>query len=173
MLENGSGDTPVPDAITIKRLPESIEKYYRQATGQPTIRVLTANKNLRTNKSNTGGYNRGITTPKPASPKFDRPCPTCHAWGHLKNQCGGFARFLIFQEASTNVDDIQKSKLITNYKADMKAKGEARLHKQKLGTVRQMWEQGCSYDEVEENLLSMVLHEPTGMSLPSDDEEAE
>ncbi len=56
---------------------------------------------------------------------------------------------------------------------DMRTKAEARLQRQKLSTVRQMWEQGCSYDDVEQNLLSMVMDSPVGMSTPMSDEEAE
>ncbi len=55
----------------------------------------------------------------------------------------------------------------------MRTKAEARLQRQKLSTVRQMWEQGCSYDDVEQNLLSMVMDSPAGMSNSMSDEEAE
>jgi len=55
----------------------------------------------------------------------------------------------------------------------MRTKAEAQLQRQKLSTVRQMWEQGCSYDDVEQNLLSMVMDSPVGMSTPMSDEEAE
>jgi phosphodiesterase/alkaline phosphatase D-like protein len=57
------------------------------------------------------------------------------------------------------MNDLEKSKLTKRYRTEMKLKAEAKMKQQKLGTVQQMWEQGYSYEEMEENLLSMVLPE--------------
>jgi hypothetical protein len=63
----------------------------------------------------------------------------------------------LLREADKAMDDVTRSKLVERYKAEMRLKAEAKMKHQKLGTVRQMWEQGYSYEEMEENLLSMVL----------------
>ena len=56
----------------------------------------------------------------------------------------------------------------------MKLKAEAKLKSQRLGTVRQMWEQGFAFEDVEENLMEVMMQD-NGNSFfgASEDEDAE
>lgn len=146
-----STDMSIPDSLKPDRLPETIMRFQREATGTSTVRVLT--------NPRPPGKKREDIKPKAKLSKVNKPCGTCLAWGHVKSQCNGLARYLLFRDADRTMDDVTKSKLIERYKAEMKMKAEARMKQQKLGTVRQMWEQGYSYEEMEENLLSVVLPE--------------
>ena len=76
-------------------------------------------------------------------------------------------------EANAKIDEIFKSKVINHYKINMKNKGEANKKTQKLGTIRQMWEQGRSYDQVEENLMTMLASDTPNMEMVSDEEDME
>lgn len=106
----------------MERIPETVEKYYKQDTERSTVRTMSS--------YNTAGHDRkgdrSMATGAPANPrssaKVDKPCGTCFTWGHLRGQCSGFARYLILQDAAAKADDVYKQKIVANYKADMKMK---------------------------------------------------
>jgi hypothetical protein len=150
-----STDMSIPDVLKPDRLPETIERFYREETGQSTVRAMSNTRLPGRKKDDTRTKPEKLTE----TAKVNKPCGTCLAWGHLKSQCNGFARYILFREADKTLDDVTKSKLVDRYRAEMRLKAEAKMKQQKLGTVRQMWEQGYSYEEMEENLLSMVLPE--------------
>ena len=176
LLDNRStndGSVPdIPDALAMEALPDTIQQYYDEDNGKPTIRAMTG-RSAGQDRRGDKNVHKGPPINNRNTVKVDKACGTCHAWGHLKSQCGGFARFLIFHETANKTDDVTKNKIVANYKADMKAKVEARLQKQKLGTVRQMWEQGYTYEEMENNLLSMVAAEQSHFTGASDEEDDE
>jgi hypothetical protein len=174
LMENTKiNDKSVPEILQLEKIPDTMERFYRQETGKkPTIRAMTGNAKLadkRGTQNARGSFNK--TTNAKQVNLVDKPCNICHAWSHLKSHCGGFARFLLFQDAASKCDDVFKTKVINNYKTDMKTKGEAKLRNQKLGTVRQMWEQGCSYEEVEQNLMAMMTEETNYTASTYSDEE--
>ena len=172
LLDNRStNDGSVPEALAMEALPDTIQQYYVEEYGKPTVRAMTGRMAGQDCKGDRAVH-KGSPPNLRSTAKVDKACGTCHAWGHLKSQCGGFARYLIFQDTATKTDDVTKTKIVANYKADMKVKAEAKLQKQKLGTVRQMWEQGYTYEEIENNLLSMVAAETVHFDSASDDEDA-
>jgi hypothetical protein len=148
-------DMSIPEVLKPDHLPETIERFHREETRQSTVRAMMNMRPPRRKKEGTRLKPEKLTD----IAQVNKPCGTCFAWGHLKSQCNGLARYLLFREADTTLDDVTKSKIVERYKAEMKLKAETKLKQQKLGTVRQMWEQGYSYEEMEENLLSMVLPE--------------
>jgi len=86
----------------------------------------------------------------------DQKCPICHGFGHPKHQCQPFAKYLLCKEADQRMEDSVKLKIIEKYKSDMKQKAETRRKKQQMGTVCQLWDEGRSYDEVEQSLFQTL-----------------
>ena len=175
LMDTGSQTTAtIPESLGPEQLPDTVDRYHKQAAGQMTIRAMTGGRGNDRKQDNANRYNtKGKSFTKPTN-QVEKPCGICHAWGHLKSQCGGFARILIFQETSQNLEETYKSKIIKNYKAEMKLKAEAKLKSQRLGTVRQMWEQGCAFEDVEENLVHAMMQDAdTTFTTLSDDDSAE
>lgn len=127
LLDGVTDKTSVPEALTQECLPGTVERYYKEETGQSTIRAMTANRSGNSDCRGDNQTPKNRFASKTTTSKVDRPCGTCYAWGHLRSQCGGFARFLLFQEAASLIDVVAKSKVVNNYKADVKAKAEARM----------------------------------------------
>ena len=131
-------DVCIPEVLEPDQLPETLERYLREKTGTTsTVRIVSGHK--QSSRSREDG--KGTRTDRSNEmTKVNKDCGTCHLWGHLKSQCTGFARYLLFKEANKSIDDVKRSKIMDKYKAEMKLKNEAKMKQQKLGTVRQMWE---------------------------------
>ena len=176
LMDTGTtGESSLPDLLSPEQLPDTVDKYFQQGIGQPTIRAMMGARGQdRRGESNYRANTKGKPTAVKPTAKVDKPCSVCSAWGHLRSQCGGFARHLIFQKASTTIDETLKTKIVNNYKAEMKLKAEAKMKSQRLGTVRQMWEQGLAFEEVEENLMAVMMPENDNpFTGASDDEDVE
>jgi hypothetical protein len=76
--------------------------------------------------------------------------------GHQAPNCIPFAKYLLFHAAEKNLDSATQTKLIENYKTEIRRKKDLRLKRQQLGTIRQMWHKGTSYEEFESSLLDTL-----------------
>jgi hypothetical protein len=54
------------------------------------------------------------------------------------------------------VDAVTRSKLIEHYKHDLRRKKELRIKRQQLGTIRQMWNEGGSFEDFESSLFDTL-----------------
>ena len=76
--------------------------------------------------------------------------------GHPKTQCTIFAKYLLCREADQRVDDGLRTKVIDHLKSEIKRKSEKGRKRAQLGTVRQLWEDGRTFEEIEHTLLETL-----------------
>jgi hypothetical protein len=67
------------------------------------------------------------------------------------------------------LDTQQRDEIIEAYRAESKKKAEIRTRRQHLGTVRELWDMGKSYEEVEHQLME-AMPAITGGEDSSEDE---
>ena len=77
-------------------------------------------------------------------------------FGHTSATCFPFAKYLLYREAEQKMDAAARLKLAAAYKAEIRKKQEIRLKRHQLGTIRQMWQAGGSYKELESSLLATM-----------------
>jgi len=157
-------DSTVPEPLKLTALPTSIERYLSEANGtNPTIcALLNPHDRPRTN-DRKGSNNRSFDTNR-ASSFTDRTrqgdpdarCGICHIKGHNNSQCNGYAKHLLYILADKNMDNQIKSKVVENYKHEIKLRGEQQLKRRRMAVVRQLWDSGKTYEEVEAALLGNI-----------------
>lgn len=176
LLDNGNpADPTVPPNLKLSALPNTIDRFMTEETGKPTVRALIDHNTPRDNRKTSEPYkDRRIFRPK-AQVEIDRQrsdkiCPLCQRTGHTKSQCDDFAKFLIFRDAEPSVDSTTRTTIVTRFRTEMKKKAEIRRKRASLGTIRELWNSGQSFDDAEQALLAHIpdLSHPDGDS--SDDE---
>ena len=184
LLETGTGnptDPSVPSALKLAVLPTTIDRYKKEEGStaiictlngqaeldrQATIRAINFNSRdthqaadrLRDRFKTRNGYQDG------RNPKTDKPCPVCYHSGHTRSNCNGFPKFLLFRLAEQSTDAAARTKLIDSYKQNIKQKAELRQKRQHLSTIRQMWANGSSFEEMEASLIASMPEYPTELS---------
>jgi hypothetical protein len=137
----------------------------KEETGKPIIRAVINNNNKQW-KSNleTRNYGRqhNANSDKRTGDKnttrldHSKTCNICLLTGHHSTNCIPFAKYLLHREAENNVDAVTRSKLIEHYKHDLRRKKELRIKRQQLGTIRQMWNEGGSFEDFESSLFDTL-----------------
>ena len=177
LLDTGNKTDPhVPEALKIAILPATIERYLTEETGLPTVRAMM-HTNTREERNGHRPYkhDRGDRNgsrnkeDRDRGPKSDKTCSICFHYGHPRSQCNAFAKFLALRYAETKLDTQQRDKIIEAYRAESKKKAEIRTRRQHLGTVRELWDMGKSYEEVEHQLME-AMPAITGGEDSSEDE---
>jgi len=160
---HGPTNHSVPDVLKLSALPSTIERWHEEETGQSIVRVAYKS-DRETNTTDRRNKNNGTHGPRyqPQDnrqrnvPTTDQKCSVCGAYGHNKTQCHPFAKYLLCKQADSRTDDAAKTKLIESYKFEVKQKAESRRKRQQMGTVRQLWNEGHSYEEIEDSLLQTL-----------------
>jgi hypothetical protein len=179
LLDTGNKSDPqVPDPLKLAALPTTIERYQAEETGHGTIRAMHFNKSKKPNgteqedrgdKSRTNRYRDDHD----GGFKGDKPCSICGHTNHHKSQCNAFAKFLVLRAAEHKIDEKQREKIIEAYRANMRKKAGMRTKRHQLGTVRELWDMGCSFDEVETRLMEAMPHLTDGEDSSSDESDSE
>mmetsp|Transcript_28357 Transcript_28357/g.40629 ORF Transcript_28357/g.40629 Transcript_28357/m.40629 type:complete len:249 (+) Transcript_28357:2499-3245(+) len=97
-------------------------------------------------------------------------CGTCLMGGHTSDTCFPFAKCLLYREAEKKVDAQNKLKLIGAYKSELRRKRDLRLKRHQLGTIRQMWQEGGTYEELKSSLLATMPEYQEAAEFVSDNE---
>lgn len=168
----------MPPVIRLSALPNTIERYMSEETGDTVIRAIHSERKTRSDSNRNiprvpdKGSEKGSA--RPSTVDHNQKCSICHMTGHTKQSCYPFAKYLVYRDAEQHVDTAARSKLLAAYKLALKQKQELRRKRQQLGTIRQMWQAGNSYEEFETSLLEcipdLVDHDD---SSSSDDESVE
>ena len=146
-------DPTVPAPLKLSALPNTIDRYLTEETGQPVIRAVYHTEGRQRQDENRHNRSNEKCTPRLESTK---PCGTCLMHGHTSSTCYPFAKFLLHREAEKTADAVAKTKLIGAYKAELRRKHELRFKRQQLGTIRQMWQAGSTYEDIESSLLATL-----------------
>ena len=163
----------VPAVLKPSILPNTISRYMREETGQPTIRAMYHNGDQKPRRD------RNETRSSPSKPgktplDHSKICNVCHLTGHTYHNCLPYGKFLMFREAEQQTDTVRRQKIIESYKAHIKQKQEIRQKRQQLGTIRQMIQEGGSYEELESALLqTMPELRDTSLYSSSDESDSE
>ena len=80
-----------------------------------------------------------------------------------------FVSTLVIPAAIVTTEASTRNKLIDAYKLNLKQKAEFRQKRQQLGTTRQMWANGSSFEEVEDYLIASMTDYQFG-TMDSDDD---
>jgi hypothetical protein len=130
-------------------------------TGTPVVRALI-NSNV-TRQLDEQRRTTKYRTPRPSSHgdfdrqrSSDKKCPLCQRLGHSKSQCNDFAKFLIFREMEPSINAANKLVLVNRFRTDMKKKNEIRRKRASLGTIRELWNSGRTFEEAEHSLLAQL-----------------
>ena len=176
------GDPSVHDSLKLAVLPRTIERYLTEETGQPTVRAMYHNStgggkrfshSDRGDKHRVGRSKEGKDGDREKGYHSEKPCSTCLNHGHHRSQCNAFGKFLLLRYAESKMDATQREKALEAYKTELKKKATARAKRQQLGTVRELWDLGHSYDEVEHQLLEAMPHLTDGDDSSDDESESD
>ncbi len=190
VLDNrGQADPTVPDDLKLLKLPGTMNRWLKEETGQgvvratydipqeegiPTIRAAYSMARRQGQKQETGDRYR---TPShnhikdSKTLKTDKQCPICLVIGHHKTQCLLYGRYLACREADQRADDAMRTKVTDHFRTEAKRKAERGRKREQLGTVRQMWAEGRSFEEIESTLLMTMPELETPASSDSENDE--
>jgi hypothetical protein len=145
-------DTTVPIALKITSLPNTIERYMMEATGNsmPHIRKTVATKTNR----------HGGTGPSPSRKQnnLDKYCFFCGAHGHVTKTCEFMAKFITATDNITKLDVKSKKELQEHFKAVQKEK-RAKMLARKTSTIRKLIDTGGTEAEIESALAGLVCED--------------
>lgn len=154
-------DTNTPNALQLKQLPNTIERYMVEETGGNIWIRRIGDRSRDTPRDGRDRHNRSKTKEKEKeeSPKDTRPlqdvyCSLCGGHGHPDTQCDFSAKLLKTQESLKTIDQKRKAQLQQNFRQEQQ-KRRARRLKKKLSTIRQMIYGGAEAKEVETLLDSL------------------
>jgi hypothetical protein len=183
LLDNRSpADPTVPEVLKISKLPVTLKRWLKEETGQSVVRttyslnaqpepdieaiIRAAYGGKRIPLANTNDRNKlsqhQHQLKDVKKPYADKLCNICLRIGHPKSQCIQYARYLICREADQRADDNTRTKVIEYYKTEAKRKSERGRRREQLGTVRQLWAEGHSFEEIEHTLLEAMPDLVTG-----------
>lgn len=171
-------DPTVPEVLKLTNLPATLNRWLKEETGQSIIRTTFTSPsrpddfdqsiareaygiaNRHAVKHDNGNRAKHHLQPGHAKPyrqaNMDKKCPICLIAGHSKSQCLLFAKYLVCRDADQRADDTQRNKVVEHFRAEAKRKSERGRRREQLGTVRQMWAEGKSFDEIEHTLLDTM-----------------
>ena len=179
LLDTGNKSDPqVPDPLKLAVLPTTLTRYLAEETGHATIRAMHVSKGKKPygsehdDRGDKPRQNR-YRDDHEGSHRGDKPCSICGYSNHHKSQCNAFAKFLVLRAAENKIDDKQREKIIEAYRANIKKKAGLRNKRHQLGTVREMWNMGCTFEEVEHRLMEVMPHLIDGEDSSSDESGSE
>ena len=153
----------VPSVLKISALPATIDRWQVEESGTSICRAAyksdksTSYKPDRNGKQpGDHGHRTSLSDRSRTGGLSDQKCPICFGYGHPKYQCQPFAKYLLCREAENRLEESVKAKIVETYKATMKQKADNRRKQQQMGTVRQLWDQGRPYSEIEDSLLQTI-----------------
>ena len=160
LLDNSSpADPTVQTVLKIKNIPATLDRWLKEETGQSVIRTAytTTDRTNKDSQDSKGRY-KTITNSRyqPDDKGLIKKCPICLGTNHTKYQCLSYARYLACREADQRADETMRTKVIEHFKAEMKRKTERGRKRAQLGTVRQLWEEGKSFEDIETLLLDTM-----------------
>jgi hypothetical protein len=150
-------DNNTPNALCLKQLPNTIERYMAEESSTPYIRRLRPQRQRLTDKSthpNKDSNDKTQEKERQTRQIVDIFCPFCGAHGHAGPQCDFMAKFLKAHDSLKLVDTKKKEKLQETYRNEQQ-KRRSRHIKKKMGTIRQILTDGGTYQDVESLLDSI------------------
>jgi hypothetical protein len=169
LMDNGNPmDPTVPAVLRPAVLPTTIERYVSEESGsKPTIRAI---QHANAQKQNSQKYHRNHES-QSFNPKTSESCGICLMTGHNSQNCIPFTKYLLFRETEKSTDAASRSKLIAHYKKELRRKQDLRLKRHQLGTIRQMWQAGASFEDMESSLFKSMPDLKTAAEYSSDDDD--
>ena len=168
-------DPTVPAVLKLTKIPATIDRWMKEENGQSICRAAYSTpRQIQDTRGRSSKEKHGYSEfPDDKHRYSDKSCGICGIAGHPKAQCTIFAKYLICREADQKADDKLRSKVLDFFRAETKRKSERGRKRAQLGTVRQLWEEGKSYEELEQKLLESLpeLTEQTYSSSDSEDDE--
>lgn len=169
MDTRNSMDPTVPSPLKPDALPTTIERFLTEETGENSgMPIIRAMRNANGRQNN---YQKTHDRNHEPSPKTTDVCNICLLTGHTSQNCIPFTKYLLFKDAEKLVDAASRTKLIANYKKELRRKQELRLKRQQLGTIRQMWQAGASFEDMESSLFNSMPDLKAAAEFSSDDDD--
>jgi hypothetical protein len=154
-------DTNTPNALQLKQLPNTIECYMMEETGNNiwVRRIRDKHRNSpRENRDRRDGRDgKGKDkdkTSRDSQSLQDVCCSLCGGHGHLDTQCNFSAKLLKTQESLKAIDQKRKMQLQANFKQEQQKRWARHLWK-KVSTIRQLFNGDAGVQEVNELLETL------------------
>jgi hypothetical protein len=154
-------DTNTPNALQLKQLPNTIERYMMEETGNNIWILRIGDRNQHSDRDSR--HQREGKDPvekdkdklsKDSRQVQDIYCSLCGGYGHPDTQCDFGAKFIKTQESLKNIDQKRKVQIQANFRQEQQ-KCRARRLKKKVGTIRQMLYSGADAQDVDTLLESL------------------
>jgi hypothetical protein len=131
-------DLTVPEVLKVTALPNTIERFMTEETGQSYIRKLQDKRTSRQRNS------------KPNNDKelVDKYCSFCGMHGHITTNCEFMAKLLQASEMLCKIDAKAKKELKETYRNEQQKRREKRLQKH-TKIIRQLIDTGASKEDIE------------------------
>jgi hypothetical protein len=163
-------DNVLPEALKITSLPNTIDRYMSEETGQACVHRLGGRQQPRRSADRD-------TKDKDDDNRqsVDKFCSFCGTHGHLKANCDFMAKLIIANASLKTVDAKSKEKLQESYRQEQEKRRNRKI-KKRLGTIRKVMDEGGHLSDIEpllDGLPDLIDHTNSDSDSESSDTETE